>query len=172
MHGFVSSAIALLLLIVAAPSGAYDADLIPVRNRPELREMTGHVSITGEDGVVRANVSDVLDAAGDALDGRSLTLELRLRLNGFRRRVVLELPMSFGEGAAETSLGLRAGDRIVVASTRLRGPARKLLAEAGLLTAPAVTGPAPPLEECPSALESCQSDLALCSDDLDACESE
>jgi hypothetical protein len=166
-----------LYSVVAPTSGdAYDADLIPVRNRAEAREMTGHVSIVGEEGTVRAKVADVLDSAGELLDDKFVTLELRLRVNGFRRRLVLELPVSLGEGEAEDSLGLQAGSRIIVSSVKLRGPQRKVLAEAGALTAtpaaPAPTpGPPPPPDECPFALESCQSDLEFCNDSLDACES-
>jgi hypothetical protein len=177
MRLIAASAFVLLTLLVSVPSGAYDADLVPVRNRPEAREMTGRVSITGEDGTVRATVTDVLDSAGDPLDDRFLTLELRLRVNGLRRRFVLGVPVSLGDGEAEESLGLQPGSRIIVSSVKLRGPQRKVFAEAGALTAapvdgpPGPPGPPPTADECPSALESCQSDLVDCTEELDACES-
>jgi hypothetical protein len=41
-------------------------------------------------------------------------VELRLRVNGARRRMVLGVPVSLGDGAAEESLGQQAGSRIVV----------------------------------------------------------
>jgi hypothetical protein len=172
MRLIAPSANVLLLLVVATSSGAYDADLIPVRNRPEAREMTGHVSITGEGGDVRASVSGVMDAAGDLLDDRFVTVELRLRVNGARRRMVLGVPVSLGDGAAEESLGLQAGSRVVVANVRLRGPTRKVLAEAGALTVAPIAGPPPPPDKCPDALDSCTSDLETCTENLDACESD
>ena len=97
MRGIISGAIALLLVVAASHAGAYDADLIPLRNRPEARDMSGRVSITGEAGVIRASVSGVNDAAGDPLDERSVMVELHLRVNGTRRRTLLAVPVSDSE---------------------------------------------------------------------------
>jgi hypothetical protein len=77
-----------------------------------------------------------------------------------------------GDGDATASLGLKAGDQVVVESVRVRG--HRTLAEAGIVTvAPAAAPPTtlpPPPDQCPAALAACQSDLDDCNQELDDCE--
>jgi hypothetical protein len=161
-------------LLLPAAAAAYQADLVPATGRVEARDLSGTVSITGADGTVRVKIADVNAANGDSLSG-PLTVQLRLRVNGLRRRVTIPLPVDTGDGEASESLGLRPDDRNIVQGIRVRGPDRRTLAEAGAVTAEsAAPPPSPPVapDECPAALESCQSDLADCMDELDTCESE
>jgi hypothetical protein len=166
------AAAAVVLLSTAA--AAYQADLVPASNRVEARDLTGTISITGADGTVRVKVEDVNGAGGDSLTGR-LAVQLRIRVNGLRRRVTIPVAVDGGDGEASESLGLRADDKVIVQSVRVRGPDRRTLAEAGAVTAElAAAPPAPPPapSDCPAALDSCQTDLAICMDDLDTCEAQ
>jgi hypothetical protein len=164
----------LVALVVAVPvaAAAFQADLVPASGRPEATDITGTVSITGADGTVRATVESVNDATGSPLDSGTVTVQLRLRVNGQRRRVTVPVTIDTGDGTAETSLGLAAGDQVVVQGIRLRGSGHRTLAEGGVVTAPAVAPTPPTPDQCPDALASCQDDLSSCSDDLDACESQ
>jgi hypothetical protein len=169
---FLRTLAVLALVALSTVAAAYQADLVPATNRVEARDLTGTVSIQGADGTVRVKIADVSAADGDSLSGR-LTVQLRVRVNGIRRRVTIPLPVDAGDGEARESLGLQADDRIIVQSVRVRGPDRRTLAEAGAVTAElssAPPAPAPPPSECPAALESCQSDLTDCVEELDACE--
>lgn len=166
----------LLAVLLGLPSaaGAFQADLVPASARPEAADITGSISILGADGTVRVTIENVNDAAGDPLDSNALVVQLKLRVNGQKRRVVVPLTVESGDGEVETSLGLVPDDHVIVQEVRVRETGRRTLAQAGVVTA-AVAAPPPPAppptpDECPAALESCQSDLASCAEELDACE--
>ena len=165
----------LALVAVALPrlAVAYQADLVPASSRPEAADITGTIAITGADGSVHVVIENVNDAAGDPYDGL-VTLQLRVRVNGVRRRVPLTMTIDTGDAEATTSLGLSEGDNVIVDGVRVRGP-RRTLAQAGIITtAPAAAPPPtvpPPPDQCPAALVSCQSDLDDCNAELDDCES-
>ena len=158
------------LLLVSTAAAAYQADLVPATDRVEARDIAGTVSITGADGTVRVKIANVNAPNGDSLSG-GLTVQLRLRVNGVKRRVTMPLPVDTGDGDASESLGLREGDKIIVQSVRVRGPDRHTLAEAGAVTVAVTSAPAPPVApgDCPAALDSCQADLTVCTQDLDDC---
>jgi hypothetical protein len=161
----------LSVLVSAAVAAGYEADLVPATRRPEARDLSGTIAIRGADGAVSVTIANVNDAHGDPLDG-TLLVELGLRVNGIRRRVSIPLTLDTGDGTASASLGLDAGDAMVIQGVRVRAPDHHTLALAGALTvAAAPPAPAPPPSDCPSALEQCQSDLADCNEELDACES-
>ncbi|HZP42937.1 MAG TPA: hypothetical protein VFD84_15705 [Candidatus Binatia bacterium] len=165
------SFLALAVLLVGAPAAAFEADLVPVSRRLGEHDLRGSLTIAGAEGTVHVAVTDLNDAQGVGVDER-VTLELRLRDGGRRRRVVIPVDVSGGEGEATESLGLQEGDMLVVHGARLRGPHGRTLAEIGSVTA--ATSPAPPEPppgECADALASCQSDLGDCEQALDDCES-
>jgi hypothetical protein len=166
--------VAVSLVVVAPCARAFQADLVPATRRIEAREIEGSISITGADGTVRVRIAGVDDAQGNSLGSGTVSAHLRLRVNGAPRRVSIVLAVEDGDGEASASLGLQADDRVIVRDVRVRGPDRRLLAQAGVVTediaAPEPPSPPPP-DQCPDALESCQSDLADCNEELDACES-
>ncbi|HJQ83466.1 MAG TPA: hypothetical protein VKA21_05280 [Candidatus Binatia bacterium] len=160
------------LVLLPAVAAAYQADLVPATRRIEGRDIEGSVSIGGGDGTVRIRIEGVNDVRGEFLDNR-LTVTLRLRVNGFRRRVTIPIALDAGDGEETYSLGLKLDDQVVVQDVRVRGPDRRTLAQAGVVTsdvAPAPAPPPPPTAECPDALASCESDLVDCTEELDACE--
>jgi hypothetical protein len=164
--------VAVLLAALAPPLEAYQADLVPVPGRPEAQELSGSVSIGGEDGTIRVRVEGVNGPDEVPLDG-TLTVHLRVRADGRRRKVVLPVRVEAGDGEATTSLGLTADARVVVGDVRLRGPNHRTLAAAGVVTAAASVEPPPappPPDECPGALSTCQEDLLDCQDELTVCE--
>jgi hypothetical protein len=164
--------VALLLVVDAA---AYQADLVPITRRPEGKDVSGLVSIGGADGTVHVTITDVNDAAGDPVDGGTATVQLRVRVNGIRRRLTIPVPIDGGDGDTSISLGLRPGDAIVVQDLRVRGPDHRILAGAGALTVDSTApgpSPQPTPAQCPAALVSCQSDLADCNQELDDCQSQ
>jgi hypothetical protein len=167
--------VAVSLVVVAPYARAFQADFVPASRRIEAREIEGSISITGADGTVRVRIAGVNDAQGNSLGSGTVSAHLRLRVNGARRRVSILLAVEDGDGEANASLGLHADDRVIVRDVRVRGPDRRLLAQAGVVTedveSPAPPAPAPSPEECPDALASCQSDLVECNADLDECES-
>jgi hypothetical protein len=168
----------MLAVALALPAGAFafQADLVPASGRPEAADITGSVSIGGADGTVRVSIENVNDAAGDSLDSSALVVQLRLRVNGQKRRVLVPLTVDSGDGEAETSLGLVPDDKVVVLDVRVRGLGHRTIAQAGVITSapassPPTTLPPPPPDQCPAALQACQDDLASCQEDLDDCES-
>jgi hypothetical protein len=169
--------LALSLLLVPTVAAAYQADLVPASRRVESQDIDGAISITGEDGLVRVRIENVNDTHGDALDSDKCTVRLKVRVNGITRRITIPLTVDGGDGEVMQSLGLTADDEVVVADVRVRGPNRRTLAQAGVVTTaasePTPPEPAPPPSpsECPGVLEECQSDLADCQSDLDDCES-
>jgi len=169
--------VALVLLALPAAAIAFQADLVPASRRVEAQDIEGAVSISGADGLVRIRIEGVNDANGNFLDSDRLTVRMKLRVNGILRRVTIPLTVEGGDGEATQSLGLVADDRVIVGDVRVRGPNRRILAQAGVVTVePAVAPPEPPPtppspSECPAALEACQSDLSDCADDLQVCES-
>jgi hypothetical protein len=126
---------------------------------------------------VRVKIENVNDAHGDFLDSDRCTVHLKVRVNGILRRITIPLTVDGGDGEVTQSLGLEADDRIIVNDIRVRGPTRRTLAQAGVVTAAATAPeppepePPPPPNECPAALEECQDDLAGCASDLEDCES-
>jgi hypothetical protein len=168
----------LMLCAILLPGGAwgYSADLVPASNRPETAEIVGRVSIGGADGAIHVEVEGVQTPDGsDFLDTNKATVHLKVRVNGQRRSVTLPLVLDAGDGIVDSSLGLEADDRVIVNDVRVRGPTRRTLAQAGVITAdvaaPTPTPePPPPPNECPAALASCQSDLTDCETSLDECE--
>jgi hypothetical protein len=170
--------VAISLLAIPVAAAAYQADLVPASGRPEARDITGTLSIKGADGMVHVKISSVNDAAGDPLDSDKMSVRLRVRTNGIRRRVTIPLTVDGGDGDATESLGLQASDRLIVEDVRVRGPDGHTLAEAGLITVddtgsgPTPPAPTPPPSDCPDALASCQSDLDDCNSELDDCESQ
>jgi hypothetical protein len=171
MPALLRSVGAFALLALPAVAAAYRADLVPASTRPESRELSGSLAITGPDGNVRVVVAGIADASGAPLDEAVATLEMRVKTNGRRRRLTIPVELSDGAGAATESLGLRAGATVVVLDVRLRGPNRHLLAQAGSVTAEAPPAPVPPPDQCLDALEGCQGDLADCREELEDCES-
>jgi len=168
------------VLVVVSLAHGFQADLVPLRIGPVTEDLEGSVSIGGEDGRIRAIVESLNDERGEPLDGTA-TLQLRLRVDGRRRRVSLPIVLDTGDGQAETSLNVVAGARIVVKDARLRGPDGRTLAIIGVLTeAPAVTTttlPQPPSNDCPAGLAACQTALSAsqtelleCVDELTICE--
>jgi hypothetical protein len=162
------------LLAVPALAAPYQADLVPASHRIEARDIEGSISITGADGLVRVRIESVNDANGDALDSDRCSVRLRLRVNGMTRRITIPLTVDGGDGDATQSLGLTEDDQVVVTDVRVRGPNRRTLAQAGVVTA-AASAPTPPEpppspSECPGVLEECQGDLADCQSALDDCE--
>lgn len=170
------AALRVVPLVLALPftASAFRADLVPASARPEAADIVGSVSIGGADGTVRVSIENVNDMAGDSLDGTVL-VQLKLRVNGQKRRVVMPLVVDAGAGEAETSLGLVADDRVAVLDLRVRGLGHRTIAQAGLLAeaeaAPPPPPPPPPPDECPAALVDCQDELATCAEELDDCES-
>jgi hypothetical protein len=166
--------IAFSLLALPTAVAAYQADLVPATRRIDGREIEGSVSITGADGTIRVRVEGVNDARGSLLDSDKVSVHVRVRVNGVRRRVTIPLTVESGDGEASASLGLQADDKVIVQDVRVRGPDHRTLAQAGVVTAdlsaPPPPEPPPPPSECPAALESCQSDLADCNDELATCE--
>lgn len=157
---------ALLLAALPGTAATYRADLVPAGPALETEDLAGEISITGADGLVAARVEGVNDAAGDPLDGE-VVVQLRLRVNGARRRVVLPIVLDGGDGQAETSLGLAADDQVVVRDVRLRAPGRRTLALPGVVAADL---PPPPPAECPAVLAQCEADLTECLADLETCD--
>ena len=175
---FASRLVACSLLALPAVATAYQADLVPASRRVEAQDIEGSISITGAEGTVRVKVEGVNDSQGDFLDSDKCTVHLKVRVNGIRRRVTIPLTVDGGDGEATQSLGLEADDHIIVNDIRVRGPNRRTLAQAGVVTAdtsstpePPDSGPPPPPSECPAALTECQDDLAECATDLEDCES-
>ena len=155
-----------MLLVLPASAGAYVVDLVPVGPGSGGGDLSGVVSIEDGDGKVVVTVDGIDDGTGDPLDG-TVTLQMRMRVNGARRRLLLAVPVDGGEGGASTSLELAPGARIVVRDVRLRGPDRRTLALGGAVTQ---TPAAPPPDNCPAALAACQADLDSCSADLGDCQ--
>jgi hypothetical protein len=169
-----AGAFVLALLGLPIAARGYQADLVPASGRVEAQEIVGVVSITGADGTVHVKIENVNDARGDSLTSDALTVALKLRVNGIRRRVTIPMTVDDGDGEVTASLGLLANDWVVVQDLRVRGPGHRTLAQAGALTRDVSTAPpvAPPTpSDCPAALESCQSDLEECATALDECES-
>jgi hypothetical protein len=171
----------LVLAVVSLALGpgsvaAYQADLVPRRGVVEAEDFAGAISIGGADATVRVRLEGVNDARGESVDGGRATVQLRLRVNGARRRVTLAVPLDAGDGEASLSLRLGPDDRVVVQGVRVRGPDRRTLAEAGVIPGSALTDPppappAPPApDQCPAELLACREDLAECAEDLEECE--
>jgi hypothetical protein len=163
-------------VLLPAVAWGYSADLVPATSRAEASEIVGRVSIGGANGAIHVEVEGVQTPDGsDYLDSNKATVHLKVRVNGQRRSVTLPLVLDGGDGVVDSSLGLEPDDRVIVNDVRLRGPTRRTLAQAGVVTADA-TAPAPtpepptPPSECPAALETCQSDLAECETSLEECE--
>lgn len=156
---------------------AYQADLVPASSRLEAEEIEGSVSIGGDDGTVRVTIEGVNDARGDPLESAKLSVQLKLRVNGQRQRVVLALPVEDGDGEVVGAIGLPRDARVIVSDVRVRGPNGRTLARAGLVTGsgaaspPTTIPPPPPPSDCPQVLQACQMDLEECAAELDACES-
>jgi hypothetical protein len=170
----VLPALFVLGCLLDAPAGAFQADLVPIGPRAEASEIEGAVSIGGEGGTIRVQIENVNDAQGEPLDSDRMTVRVKVRVNGQRRRVTLPLTVDAGDGEATTSLGLSAGSPVAVYEVRVRNPNGRTLAVAGVLTAAVVVPPPeppPPPDQCPAALASCQDDLTFCNEELDACES-
>jgi hypothetical protein len=126
--------LALSLLLVPTVAAAYQADLVPASRRVESQDIDGAISITGEDGLVRVRIENVNDTHGDALDSDKCTVRLKVRVNGITRRITIPLTVDGGDGEVMQSLGLTADDEVVVADVRVRGPNRRTLAQAGVVT--------------------------------------
>ena len=168
--------ILLVLLLVPGlpiPAAAYHAELVPATKRDAGVDITGTVDIDGTDGSIRVAIRNVSDEQGDSLDSDRLTVHVKVRVNGLRRRVVFPLAVSDGDGQATASLGLGANDQVIVNDIRVRGPSHRTLAGAGLVASPPaarVPPPPPTLDQCPAALQSCVDDLEECSQALQDCE--
>jgi hypothetical protein len=166
--------VSLLVLVFALPASAaaFQVDLVPGSARPEAVDIVGSVSIAA-DGGVRVSIENVNDAAGDSLDG-TITVQMKMRVNGVKRRFVLPMVVESGDGEIESTLGVVPGDRVAVLDLRVRGPAHRTIAQAGLaaeaVAPPPPPPPPPPPDQCPAALVECQDDLALCTEDLNDCE--
>jgi hypothetical protein len=161
------------VLLLAAAAHAFQVDLVPASRRPEAEEIEGTLSIGGEDGTIRVTIENVNDAGGTPLDSAELTVHLKLRIGGERRRLALPLAVEAGDGQARGSLGLTPDVQVVVSDVRVRGPDRRTLAVAGVVTMrPAVAPPPEPptLSDCPLALATCQQELLSCSEELEECE--
>ncbi len=161
-------------LTVPGVGRAFTADLVPASPRPEAAEITGRVTIGGADGTVHVSIQNVNDAAGDPLDSTALLVQVKMRVNGARRRFAFSLLVDGGDGETQTTLGLAPGDRVIVQDVRVRGLGHRTIAEAGILAAaeppsPPPTLPPPP-DQCPAALAACQSDLDDCNVELDDCQ--
>lgn len=167
----------LLVLSWATAAPAFQADLIPLRIGPATEDLEGTVSITGDDGHVRVVVYGLNDEKGEPIDGTAM-LEMRLRIDGRRRRVSLPVPLDTGDGQAEASLNLGPGARIAVRAVRLRGPSGRVVAfpgalvEAALGTVTTTTLPPPPPDDCPAGLRACQGALTLAQEELAECAEE
>jgi hypothetical protein len=172
----IALAAAALLALASGPAAAYQADLVPRRKLVESEDLAGAISIGGDDATIRVRLEGVNDARGEPVDGGRATVQVRLRVNGVRRRVTLAVPLDGGDGEATTSLGLGPDDRVVVHGVRVRGPDLRTIAEAGVVPGSTVSAPPPdppsppPTEECLPALATCQEDLAGCAQDLEECE--
>jgi hypothetical protein len=165
----------------ASAAPAFQADLVPVRHGPVSEDLEGSVSITGEHGHIRVVVEGLNDEKAEPVDGTA-TIELRLRVEGRRRRVSLPVVLDTGDGTAEASLNLRPGARVAVRDVRLRTPNGRTVAMAGALlesfvSVTTTTLPLPAPDDCPGGLEACraalgfaQEDLAGCIEELELCE--
>jgi hypothetical protein len=166
--------VGIVVLFASHRALGYQAELVPASSRPEAMDITGLVTIGGADGLVHVVIENVNDEKGDPLDG-NLTVHLKLRIAGVRRRLTIPLTVDTGDGEATQTLGLVPGTQVSVSDIRVRDPNRRPLAVPGVVTTtPAVAPPPPPPpppDECPAALQSCQSDLADCNDQLDICDS-
>jgi hypothetical protein len=171
----IATLFAVAIAALPTVAAAYQADLVPASRRIEAQDITGSISITGADGLIRVRIESVNDAHGDALDSDKCTVRLKVRVNGITRRITIPLTVDGGDGAATQSLGLTEDDQVVVTDVRVRGPNRRTLAQAGIVTVAASEPtpepmPPPSPSECPDVLQECQSDLADCQSDLDDCE--
>ena len=170
-----SRAVRVLCLLLAVPSGAtaFQADLVPASRRPELEEIEGGISISGEDGSVRLVITGVNDASGDPLDSDALTVVVKVRAGSTRRRFTFPLTVESGDGEVSGTLGLPVDARVAITEVRVRAPSGRTLALGGLVTeraAAAPPAPPPTPDTCAPALESCQSDLEGCVEELELCE--
>jgi hypothetical protein len=162
-------------LSLPAAVWGYSADLVPASNRIEASEIVGRISIGGADGAIHVEIEGIQTPDADYLDSDKATVHLKVRVNGRRRSITLPLVVDGGDAIMDSSLGLQPEDKVIVTDVRVRGPNRRTLAQAGVVTvdvaAPPEPPPAPPpANECPAALESCQSDLSDCEVELDDCE--
>jgi hypothetical protein len=170
-----SRAVRALCVLLAVPSAAdaFQADLVPASRRPELEEIEGAISISGEDGSIRLVITGVNDSVGDPLDSNALTVVVKVRAGSTRRRFTFPLTVDTGDGEMTGTLGLPLDARVAITEVRVRAPNGRTLAMGGLVTERTqATPPAPPptADTCPPALESCQSDLEGCVEELELCE--
>lgn len=170
-----SRAVRVLCLLLALPPGAvaFQADLVPASRRPELEEIEGAISISGEAGTVRVVITGVNDAAEEPLDSDALTVVVKVRAGATRRRFVFPLTVEAGDGGTTGTLGLPLDARVAITEVRVRGPNGRTLAFGGLVTERASAGPpAPPPtpDTCAPALQSCQTDLQACVEELALCD--
>ena len=169
----VGVVLSVLLLLGSSAADAYRASLISTSSGDGGAE--GVVTITDADGKVHVAIDGVTDPAGALLDNASV--QLRLHVNGRRRRVKFPFPLVLGAGDATWSLDLKEGDRVIINDLRVATPHGKTVARAGVVAVPLAysdplpTDPPVPVE-CGEAFELCQIDLTYCEEELDFCDAQ
>jgi hypothetical protein len=161
-------------ILAGGAADAYRVNLVPANLKNDKGGLAGVVTITDADGKVRVSVSGLTDAAGAPIDSDRVMVQLRLHVNGRRRRVQLPLKTQLGAGSGTWSLGLTEGAAVIVNDLRLLTPNGKTAARAGVVTAPLLSAPPPgappPPVNCGEDFELCQIDLTFCEEELDLCE--